>query len=170
MRLFECVDSFNRDGKVIGQIKRVRAKYFFRFANIAFLFGVFSIINGLDWKDTPNATDEQIAIGTRFIMAGISLTFLIAPCLRFYPSVRVMSLSKIALRLQNIFWFPFRLLWNLFVTFLIIKAFILWYGFIFGSVVGVILIYIFAPHLFGLPLLLLPLYGKMWDKETEQKK
>jgi hypothetical protein len=78
------------------------------------------------------------------------------------------KIVKITFRLKNIFWFPLRLLWNLLVTLLIIKAFILWYGFIFGSVVGVILIYIFVPHLFGLPLLLLPWYTKMWDKETEQ--
>ena len=82
--------------------------------------------------------------------------------------------DKITFRLKNIFLFPLRLLWNLLVTLLIIKAFILWYGFIFGSVVGVILLVIFVPRehlafaIFGLPLLILPMYTKMWDKEDTE--
>lgn len=52
---------------------------------------------------------------------------------------------------ENIFLFPFRLLWNIIVTSLIIAGFVLWFGFIFGSVIGVILILIFAPDLFLLP-------------------
>jgi hypothetical protein len=77
--------------------------------------------------------------------------------------------EKIGRRLKNIFCFPFRLLWNLFVTFLIIKAFIIWYGFIFGSVVGVILIYIFVPHLFGLPLWLVHWYTGFWKDESDDE-
>ena len=61
----------------------------------------------------------------------------------------------------NILLFPFRSLWNLIVTSLIITGFVLWFGFIFGSVLGVILILIFAPELFLLPLLLMPMYAKM---------
>ena len=73
----------------------------------------------------------------------------------------------------NFLLFPFRLLWNLFVTFLLIKAFILWYGFLLGTVVAVILILVFVPRdnwgfvIFGLPLLILPMYTKMWNKETD---
>ena len=65
--------------------------------------------------------------------------------------------------LLNVLLFPFRLLWNLIVTALIITGFVLWFGFIFGSVVAVILILIFAPDLFLLPLALVPMYTKMWD-------
>jgi hypothetical protein len=79
------------------------------------------------------------------------------------------ALEKLGRRLKNIFCFPFRLLWNLFVTFLIIKAFIIWYGFIFGSVVGVILIYIFVPHLFGLPLWLVHWYTGFWKDESDDE-
>jgi len=64
----------------------------------------------------------------------------------------------------NILLFPFRLLWNLIVTGLIITGFVFWFGFIFGSVLGVILILIFAPDLFLLPLLLVPMYTKIWDE------
>jgi hypothetical protein len=50
--------------------------------------------------------------------------------------------------IENILLFPFRLLWNIIVTGLIIGGFVLWFGFIFGSVIAVILILIFAPDLF----------------------
>jgi len=49
------------------------------------------------------------------------------------------------------------------VTGLIIGGFVLWFGFIFGSVIAVILILIFAPHLFLLPLALAGMYTKIWD-------
>ena len=67
--------------------------------------------------------------------------------------------------LKNILLFPFRLLWNIIVTALIIGGFVLWFGFIFGSVIAVILILIFAPHLFLLPLTLVPMYINMWPDE-----
>ena len=62
----------------------------------------------------------------------------------------------------NILLFPFRLLWNIIVSGLIAGGFILWYGFIFGSVVGVILIIIFAPSLFLLPMVIGVMYTKLW--------
>lgn len=65
--------------------------------------------------------------------------------------------------IENILLFPFRLLWNILVTGLIIGGFVLWFGFIFGSVIAVILILIFAPHLFLLPLVLAEMYTKIWD-------
>ena len=66
---------------------------------------------------------------------------------------------------ENLIFFPFKLLWNIIVTALIIGGFVLWFGFIFGSVIAVILILIFAPDLFLLPLLLVPLYVNMWPDE-----
>lgn len=67
--------------------------------------------------------------------------------------------------LLNIFFFPFKLLWNIVVTGLLIGGFVLWFGFIFGSVIAVILILIFAPHLFLLPWAITLLYIPMWDDE-----
>jgi hypothetical protein len=66
--------------------------------------------------------------------------------------------------LDNIILFPFRLVWNIIVTGLIITGFVLWLGFIFGSVIGVILILIFAPDLFLLPLVLVFMYTKLWPE------
>ena len=62
----------------------------------------------------------------------------------------------------NIVLLPFRLIWNIIVTGLIIGGFILWFGFIFGSVIGIILILIFAPELFLLPLVLAIMYTPIW--------
>jgi hypothetical protein len=70
----------------------------------------------------------------------------------------VMTLEKLVL-------LPFRLLWNVIVTALIVGGFVLWFGFIFGSVIAVILILIFAPNLFLLPLLLVPMYVKLWPDD-----
>ena len=92
--MFEYVDSYDKSGKIVGQVKRFRAKYLYRFGKIAILLGIISILNGLDWKDTPNATSEQLAIGTRFILTGCSLIFTLAPCLFLYPIIRGMSLSQ----------------------------------------------------------------------------
>jgi len=64
--------------------------------------------------------------------------------------------------LENILLYPFRLLWNIIVTGLLIGGFILWFGFIFGSVVAVILIIIFKPELFLLPLVIGVMYTKLW--------
>jgi len=67
--------------------------------------------------------------------------------------------------IENIILFPFRLVWNIIVTGLIIGGFVLWFGFIFGSVIAVILILIFAPDLFLLPLVLAPMYTEMWPEK-----
>ena len=66
--------------------------------------------------------------------------------------------------IENLVLLPFRLLWNIVVTILIIGGFVLWFGFIFGSVIAVILILIFAPNLFLLPLALVPMYTKLWHE------
>ncbi len=47
---------------------------------------------------------------------------------------------------------PFKLLWNLILFLIIIGAFILWFSFIFGSILPALLILIFAPQLIFLPL------------------
>jgi len=47
--------------------------------------------------------------------------------------------------------FIFGWLWNIVLTLIIIALFVPWWGFIFGSVIGVILILVFAPALFFLP-------------------
>jgi hypothetical protein len=66
---------------------------------------------------------------------------------------------------ENIIFFPFRLVWDIIVTSLIIGGFVLWFGFIFGSVIAVILILIFAPDLFLLPLALAPMYTAIWPEK-----
>ena len=45
----------------------------------------------------------------------------------------------------------FILLWNVIVFGLLIGGFVLWWGFLFSSVIALILVLIFAPHLFFLP-------------------
>ena len=94
MRLFEYVDSYDENGKIVGQVKRIRSKYLFRFGLIAIVLGILSILNGLDWRNTLNATDEQLTIGLRFILFGCTLVFTLAPCLFLYPIIRGMSLSE----------------------------------------------------------------------------
>ena len=59
--------------------------------------------------------------------------------------------------LENLLLFPFRLLWNTIVFVGAITLEVLWIGFVFGSVVGVILLLIFWIEGFGLPLVLLAL-------------
>lgn len=67
--------------------------------------------------------------------------------------------------LKNMIMLPFRLIWNIIVTGLIVGGFVLWFGFIFGSVIAVILILIFAPHLFLLPLVFEPMYTEIWPED-----
>ena len=80
------------------------------------------------------------------------------------PVINLVRINGSMIFLTNIVLLPFRLLWNLLVTGLIIGGFVLWFGFIFGSVLGVILILIFAPDLFLLPLILAPMYTTLWDE------
>ena len=67
--------------------------------------------------------------------------------------------------IENIILLPFRVVWNIIVSGLIIGGFILWFGFIFSSVVAVVLIMIFAPELFLLPLVLGELYVEIWPEK-----
>ena len=61
------------------------------------------------------------------------------------------SMSLLELLIQ----FPFRLIWNLIVIVGAISLTIAWLGFVFGSVIGVILLLIFFPEGFLLPMTLL---------------
>ena len=65
----------------------------------------------------------------------------------------------------NFLFFPFRLLWNIIVTGMLVGGFVLWFGFIFGSVIAVVLILIFLPELFLLPLALTGIYTSLWPDE-----
>jgi len=70
-------------------------------------------------------------------------------------------------KVTNVIYFPFKLTWFVFVTFLIGSAFVAWWGFLFGSVVGVVLVLIFMPDLFLLPLAISILYAPLFsDKES----
>jgi hypothetical protein len=71
--------------------------------------------------------------------------------------------DELLLLLKNIVLLPFRALWNLLVTIFLVTAFVLWFGFIFGSVIAVVLILIFAPDLFLLPLVIVAMYTKIWE-------
>ena len=67
--------------------------------------------------------------------------------------------------LVNLLLFPFRLVWNIIVIVGAIWLEILWLGFVFGSVVGVILLLIFWIEGFGFPLLLLAFTTSLWPDE-----
>lgn len=64
--------------------------------------------------------------------------------------------------IANLFLFPFRLAWDLILLAAIIALFCVWWPFLFGSVIGVILVLVFAPGLFIWPawlsLFMLPLW------------
>lgn len=68
--------------------------------------------------------------------------------------------------IRNLLLLPFRLLWNVVVTALLIGGFVLWFGFIFGSVIAVILIIIFKPDLFLLPMIVAAMYVELWPRES----
>ncbi len=72
---------------------------------------------------------------------------------------------SLAHRFENLLIFPFRLLWNIVVIVGTITLTIVWLGFVFGSVVGVILLLIFMPEGFLLPLVLFNLCVPIWPDE-----
>jgi hypothetical protein len=65
---------------------------------------------------------------------------------------------------DNIVLFPFRLLWNILVTGLLIGGFVLWWGFLFGSVIAVVIVLIFMPELFMLPIAIMAMYTPIWPE------
>ena len=66
--------------------------------------------------------------------------------------------------LENTLLYPFRVLWNLLVFIVAITLQVLWVGFLFGSVLGIILLLIFMPGGFLLPLLLLSFTVETWPE------
>ncbi len=74
------------------------------------------------------------------------------------------SLSMMFCFIENIFYLPFRVIYDLVITGLLIGAFILWFGLIFGSVIAVVLILIFAPNLFLLPAIIAEFYIPIWEE------
>jgi hypothetical protein len=66
---------------------------------------------------------------------------------------------------DNIVLFPFRLLWNILVTGLLIGGFVLWWGFLFGSVIAVVIVLIFMPELFMLPIAIMAMYTPIWPED-----
>ena len=64
---------------------------------------------------------------------------------------------------RNAILFPFRGLFNTLIIALAVSLQILWLVFLFGSVIGVVLLLIFLPGAFLLPLSLLENLVSMWD-------
>ncbi len=74
------------------------------------------------------------------------------------------SRSNVKYTLYNSILLPFRVVWNVFIIICTVAAFISWIGFIFGSVVGVILLLIFFPTGFLLPINILVCMVEVWPK------
>jgi hypothetical protein len=64
--------------------------------------------------------------------------------------------------LENLIEFPFRLGLNIIIILIVISLQFAWIGFLFGSVLGVVLLLIFFPAGFLLPLGLLRLMVELW--------
>jgi len=64
--------------------------------------------------------------------------------------------------LDNLILLPCRLLWNVIVIVSAVGLEIVWLCFIFGSVIGIVLLLIFMPDGFLLPLVLLNLAVDIW--------
>lgn len=79
--------------------------------------------------------------------------------------------SKISTNIENILLFPFKLVWNLVVIILSIWLQIIWLSFLFWSIIWVVLLLIFFPECFLLPLSLLwmttPLFWEMNEIENK---
>ena len=65
--------------------------------------------------------------------------------------------------IANLLMLPFRLVWNVAVIALAVTLELLWLGFVFGSVIGVVIMLIFAPGLFLAPLLVLEWTTPLFD-------
>ncbi len=73
--------------------------------------------------------------------------------------------SRSGKQFENLILFPLRALWNLFVIAGTITLEVMWLGFVFGSVVGFVLLLIFMPEGFLLPLALFGLLTRFWPEE-----
>lgn len=72
---------------------------------------------------------------------------------------------SLAKGLFNLCLLPLRLFWNVVVIVGAIALQIAWLGFVFGSVLGVIILLVFFPAGFLLPLGLLGLTVRLWPEE-----
>ena len=61
--------------------------------------------------------------------------------------------------------FPIKMVWNIVIIITAICLEVLWIGFAFGPVVGVVLLLIFMPSGFLLPLILLNLLVRPWPED-----
>ena len=67
--------------------------------------------------------------------------------------------------MENFLFFPFRLIWNILVIVMAVTLTVMCLGFVFGSVVGVILLIIFMPEGFLLPMVLIGLLVPLWPED-----
>ena len=67
----------------------------------------------------------------------------------------------------NLIFLPIRLLWNIAVIVGSIWLEVTWICFLFGSVVGVVIVLIFAPELFLMPLGLMVFITKLWPRSHD---
>ena len=68
-------------------------------------------------------------------------------------------------KIELLIQLPFRLVWNFIVIVGAISLTIAWLGFVFGSVVGVVLLLIFLPQGFLLPMGLLVFLVRLWPDD-----
>jgi len=66
---------------------------------------------------------------------------------------------------RNLLLLPFRVLWNLLLTVAMVSFAVMWWSLLLGSIVPFLLVLIFAPHLFLLPLFLAAFYLPLWPAE-----
>ncbi len=82
-------------------------------------------------------------------------------------ALRIETKSRMEARkvyIDNILLLPFRLLWNIIVIVGTIWLEVLWIGFVFGSVAGVILLLIFWIEGFLFPLILFSFCTELWPR------
>ncbi len=71
--------------------------------------------------------------------------------------------------IENMLLLPFRLAWNIIVLAIVIGLFFVWWPFLFGSVIGVILVLIFAPVLFFWPVELCAMMVSLWPVTIDER-
>ena len=74
-------------------------------------------------------------------------------------------INKLIIGILFFIEFCIRLTWNVFVGIIIVWLTVIWLGIVFGSIVGIILLLIFAPHLFLLPVYLVCLTVPLSKKD-----
>ena len=77
----------------------------------------------------------------------------------------ILEVYEIGEVLLALLLFPIKMVWNIVIIITAICLEVLWIGFVFGSVVGVVLLLIFMPSGFLLPLILLNLLVRPWPED-----